>query len=174
MIYKRRFLGIPIGRRSNRRWLITAYWVIAIAIASLSVGVLQAHPKWSEGSRILFTYACIFCGYTAIGRLVWDSSLDPQKVSGGIRTLFDSALKDSRKRSPPMDERERHERDKAYRSAYGYLGLIAFLLFIFYAYGLIPRTAQTRAPLLWFVLLLYLNLPESMLIWNEPDMEEPQ
>ena len=31
-----------------------------------------------------------------------------------------------------------------------------------------------REPLIWMAMLVIFNLPQSMLLWNEPDMEEMQ
>jgi hypothetical protein len=179
MMYKRSFLGIPIARRSNRRWLVVAYWTFAISLAMAAIASLKAHPQWNESPHFAFTfiltYTFIF-GSAALRRMVLDTSFAPEQASGGIRTLFDSALrgkkiKDQRKN----DERDQREWDRAHTKAYALLSLFAiFALLPLQFWQLIPSNSQFRQPMILFLLLVVLNLPQSILFWNEPDMEEAE
>jgi hypothetical protein len=72
-----------------------------------------------------------------------------------------------------LDEREKREWDKAYKSAYAYMGLLVILSLILHLAQWTPRAAQNPDLLFWGFLLAYFNLPQSILIWNEPDMETP-
>jgi hypothetical protein len=172
MIYKREFLGIPIAPRRNRRWLVAAYWLVISSLTCGAIALLKAHPQRSTGINILFTYAFMF-GAIGLGRMVWDTSFTPENVSAGIRTLFDSALQGRRTRNPPRDEREQRQWDKAHTTAYALLSLIVILAFPLQLWKFLPEVGQLREPLIWFLILVIINLPQSILLWTEPDMETP-
>ncbi len=174
MIYKQSFLGIPIAPRSNRRWLVVAYWAIAFSVTTLAMQILYSHPQSPTGPRVIIVYLFIF-GASGLSRIVWDTSFTVKNVSAGIRTLFDSALVGKRTANPPRDERERNDWNKAHITAYAWLSLAAiFALPVQLWHYLLPDSKQVREPLIWLLLLVILNLPQSILLWNEPDMEDAQ
>jgi len=83
----------------------------------------------------------------------------------------------------PGDERESHRRDHAYRVAYNSLRPILAVLFIAFCYRGINQTApppplplrgllvDLQTILLWAAVVLYFTLPQAILLWTEPDME---
>lgn len=170
MIYKRSFLGIPIARRSNRRWLIVGYWTVVLALTLSAVALLSEHRRSSAGLQVLCTYVFIFAA-TGLGRMVWETSFTPDP---GIRTLFDSALREQRRKNPPMDERQRREWERAHATAYALLSLAAIFALPLQPWRLLPQASELRVPLILFVVLAIVNLPQSILLWNEPDMETPE
>jgi hypothetical protein len=172
MIYKRGFLGIPIAPRRNRRWLVAAYWLVIVSFTCGAFALLKAHPQRSTGINILFTYAFMFAAI-GLGRMVWDTSFTPQNASAGIRTLFDSALEGRRTKAAPRDEREQRQWDKAHTTAYALLSLVVILAFPLQLWKYLPDPGQLREPLILLVTLVIINLPQSVLLWTEPDMETP-
>jgi drug/metabolite transporter (DMT)-like permease len=79
-----------------------------------------------------------------------------------------------------LDERERADRDRAYRNAYVVLAVLTLLVSVWVFFGGAelwwPQTQWQRNVLLWAVLLVVLSLPISFMAWTEPDPlpEEPR
>jgi len=51
-----------------------------------------------------------------------------------------------------------------------------FVIFALIALG-IPRLSRLeflREPLLWLLLVVFLSLPQTLILWTEPDMEAPE
>jgi len=97
-----------------------------------------------------------------------------------LRWGFHWAGKNIPERSTRNDEREMVQRDRAHYRAYGILGgvnCVLFAVFVDSTEGLhmlpkIPIPLGTLA--YWFMLanfVLYLTLPQCILLWTEPDME---
>jgi hypothetical protein len=84
------------------------------------------------------------------------------------------------------DEREVHRRDHAHWRAYYIVGYgVLAALFAGYFAGpnpitpllpLVPRTFLVKLPqiLLMATIWIYITLPQAILLWTEPDMEEAQ
>ena len=82
------------------------------------------------------------------------------------------------------DERELRRRDSAHEIAYRILGMVViFAFFIGYLrnssdhlLNSVNLTAASFDPLLYGLLMvafiLFLSLPQAILLWTEPDMEE--
>lgn len=77
-----------------------------------------------------------------------------------------------------LDERERADRDRAYRNAYGVLGALTLVASLWTFLGGAevwwPQTQWQRNVLLWAVLLVVLSLPISFMAWTEPDPLPPE
>lgn len=174
MIFKRRFLGMPLNRRANRRWLVAVWWLAVALLFGLAAFLLRAQRGWPYSILSGYIHFFAFLAINSLGSFVWVSRPDPKKFSGGIRTLFDAAWRAEMKKNPATDEREERQRDKATRAAYEFL-IFGLMLFIpIYYFGLMPGSRVFRELLLWFIFFAILNLPNAVYLWNEPDMEEPQ
>jgi hypothetical protein len=178
MNYKRNLLGIPLQRRRNRRWLVTAYWMICLCVTGFFMALLKMHPNWVYFIRAIITFFIIFVRFPylklGISGWFWES---PDRIgdgSKGIRTLFDSASSEEKRKYPPLDERERNQWGKAYQISYEIIYLLVLIALITHVYGYIPRSVYLREPLLWLFAVLILSLPQTILLCTEPDMEEPQ
>jgi hypothetical protein len=174
MIYKRSFLGIPLSRRANRRWVVAGWWIAVAILFGLAAYFLNAHGGWPHS--VLFGYIVFFAflAINSLGRFMWVPRPDPKKFSVGIRTLFDAALRAEMKKNPAPDEREARQWEKSTRAAYGFLILGCLLFLAIHYFGWMPRSRVFRELLLWFIFFVILNLPIAIYLWTEPDMEEPQ
>ena len=170
MIDKRSFLGIPMGRR---RWPEVAYWTFAILLTLEAIALLTAHPQGSQALQIIRTSMFIVASF-ALGGMVWDTSFTPEKASGGIGTLFDSTFRArSAKNAPRNEEPDQREWDWAHTKAYALLSLIALFNLPWQFWQLLPSNGQLRQPMILFLFLVVLTLPQSILFWSEPDLEDP-
>jgi hypothetical protein len=76
----------------------------------------------------------------------------------------------------PLDERDIRLRNAAHYNAYSLLKWVIFFGFIFGISAdlnhLLLRIKPTIIPLLGLFVLVVFNLPQSLILWFEPDMEE--
>jgi hypothetical protein len=153
-------LRIHFESRARRRWFVTLCYVV-FAVSDVAWSFLN--PKLIHPSLNRW----IMVGCIVVGVLFW--------------IVFTGVAGNMRARG---DERETHRREHAYFRAYFVLGI--FLSSAFLAYFLFRgRNPITPLPLdlrgflvqLPFLLLgaagiVYLTLPQAILLWTEPDMEE--
>jgi hypothetical protein len=92
-----------------------------------------------------------------------------------VQSLFQSSARFGQDAS--LDERETGERDRihflAYRIACVLAMILALILFVLndYEFAWMSRVA----PVFLFALtIILLGLPQTLILWTEPDMEEPQ
>jgi hypothetical protein len=159
MIYRQSLLGIPLAQRRNRRWIVAFYWAMVASLTGVLMATLKAHPHWPGAVWFIFVWVSGFIGVNSVGHGMWEPRPDGKRISGGIRTLFDPAYRTAMRRNPPLDERERRQRDEAFRSAYSFLVLLAIAGLAAHASGALPRTAYFREPVWWLMVILILNLP---------------
>jgi hypothetical protein len=159
-------LRIPFESRLRRRWFVALCYAV-FALTDFALNFLG--PKLNQGINVNLTAATgawIICG---CGTLFV-----------GFFIVFSWVAGDMRARG---DERETHRRDHAHFRAYYFLGygLIA-ALFAGYFKGPNPITPLLPPALQQFLLqlpyivlvatgMLYLTLPQAILLWTEPDME---
>jgi hypothetical protein len=147
--------------RARRRWFVAlCYAVFAVSdVAWCLLNLKLSHPSFNPW---------IMVGCIVVGVLLW--------------IVFTGVAGNMRARG---DERETHRREHAYFRAYFVLGI--FLSSAFLAEFLFrgPNPIRSLSPLvlrgfllqLPFLLLgaagiVYLTLPQAILLWTEPDMEE--
>jgi hypothetical protein len=164
MINKVTYLGIPLRRRKNRRLLVAGYWAVVL----LFLGFIYYSPVLQILSRGSFLgngwlgFPCIMLTGILFGHLTTCLG----GVSGkGLISEWDG----------PIDERDIRLRNAAHFEAYQIFRIIivpiAMLSVIAFAtvWSHYQRLAVPLLPLLWF---LVFNLPQSLILWFEPDMEE--
>ena len=177
MDLKKDFLGIRLDRRRNRRWLVAGYWGIAILAAVLFMILAKAHPSFVYLFRFVILFFLLFVNLPYLGlgirRLFWEMSEKPEAKSAETRTLFDSASRGEKRKYPPMDEREKDRLGFACQISYGIVCALIFVALFMHIYGTVPRATHIREPLIWLTAFLIFNLPYSVLLWTEPDMEAP-
>ena len=154
-------LRIHFESRARRRWFVAAFFAV---LAGLGFAPFSAHPTaltvWIVGG-----YAAIFGAFVIV--FTWIAG-DP-RIRG--------------------DEREMHRRDHAHYVAYRIL-LYSFLAacVCYFALATIRQLAGTNPVFQPLILrgslmmpfhfmpfcMLFGSLPQAILLWTEPDMEESQ
>jgi hypothetical protein len=166
MIKKATYLGIPIRRRKNRRWLVVSYWIVVLvflaslhwnpAMQSLLLGRFPSHG-WAGPVATILT--SVLFGYltTCLGGV----------FERGMLSEWDG----------PLDERDIRVRNAAHFEAYRIFRMIIFpfALILAVVFGTVwSHYQKLAAPLLLLLWCLVFSLPQSLILWFEPDMEEPQ
>ena len=185
------FLGrrISMARRHRRRVLVVAiYAAFALLMATLWIAT-----GW-RGSGAWVIYAAIFAcrfflgGYYA-GGLVKPFNNKAPKQHDSPPSLLALKLRvynpvpagdDSAYRN---DERELHQRDHAHYLAFQAVGVAVCVPMFIASMRLIRPSLMSWIPmnpdamyygLTLIALILFLTLPQAILLWTEPDMEQPQ
>jgi hypothetical protein len=158
-------IRIRFESRARRRWFVALFYAV-LAIFDLielfnstgfSVSAKTVTSTWiSIGCMILFVV--LFMVFTGI--------------AGDMRSRG--------------DEREMHRRDHAHFRAY-YFPIYVLIAALFAGYFKSPNPitpliaptlraflAQLPNFLMMSAFLLYITLPQAILLWTEPDMEEPE
>jgi hypothetical protein len=166
MIGKTSYLGIPLRLRRNRRWLVTGYWLVVLS----SLGFLY----WGPVLQILLQGRFLGHGRAEVfaplltGLLFGYLTTCLGGVSGrGLLPEWDG----------PFDERDIRLRNAAHFEAYKIFRMIIFPIAMMLAivFGTIwSHYQQLGAPLLMLLWFLVFSLPQSLILWFEPDMEEAQ
>jgi uncharacterized membrane protein len=152
-------IRIRFESRARRRWFVALFYC---ALAMFDLVAFSNSAKFTTSAWVsvgcMIVFAALFIVFTGI--------------AGDIRTRG--------------DEREMHRRDNAHFRAYYFPGYILIgALFASYFKAPNPITpltplgvrsflAQLPTFLTMTAFLLYLTLPQAILLWTEPDMEEPQ
>lgn len=159
-------LRIHFESRVRRRWFVGLCY--AVFVVSEFVWCFL-NPKMNPGANTQQAGAWIIAGcmFLSVALVIVFTG-----ISGDMRASG--------------DEREMHRRDHAHFRAYWLLryGLVAVLFAGYFANPnpitpLLPlalRAFLTKLPLILFVTtgILYITLPQAILLWTEPDMEEAQ
>ena len=178
MISAVRVFGASLERRSVRRWIVALYWC---GIAAISLAFLwhtfRHHGFFLESNLVIILYflPALLGGVRAGGAVKpFRGSAWASLIGGDVQRLF---AKSERTASEELDERERRLRDGVHFVAYTLARWFALLLFVAYgAIGLLhPEWLSLVGPTFFFLLILVLwSLPQSLILWNEPDMKEAQ
>ena len=187
MIARQTYLGISIRTRRSRRRLVIGYWLTVLVImaaasyaVSLDPGALQ---HWWTLLAIggLYGIALTFLGgYGQIGPMP-DLSGDRTPAPRWVPIEAADALLSRRARAAhpehpasPLDERDLCLRDAAHFQAYRltreWLLPLLIAAFIVFQY-IYPRSQFVAIPAYAFLILVIYNLPQSLILWTEPDME---
>jgi hypothetical protein len=181
-----KIFGISIARQRTRRWVVAVYWIWVTIFSGLFLHS-QMHEGLDRLNAILVVLAVVnlsaFLGgvgsagtvkpYGGIHLGLFPSRHGVQELFRGPRSVVaENADGDS-----DLDEREIRVRDRMHFVAYTLSRWFALLLFAAYAL-LSTFNAQWLAqvgPLFFFLLTLVLwSLPQTLILWTEPDMEEAQ
>jgi hypothetical protein len=179
---RRSIVGISLVRRRTRRWLVLSYWTIIL----LLVGVLtQTIGKESTvfGMPLFWFFWPVgiltgLLGGTrpngAIRAFQGRSAEERSPIDYSFMTPYDIAEQKQRDNELRLDERDVNLRNAVHYQAYSAVRWIA--LIAFFASG--PPLAHEPVALRRFLLLLFFlviwSLPQTLILWTEPDMEEEQ
>ena len=175
MIEQTSFLGMPLRTQRQRRLLVVLYYAVLFAFALLAVcktrgTILYLLPQTLTLGGLL--------GGIKIGGPVkaYEELRLPLAASDGTQTLNLSGRKPFDPHAPggwsPLDEREQMRRDRAHYEAYRILRWTVGIAAAVYLIGLSWRFSllTAKAPILLWILLVYmLSLPQSVVLWTEPD-----
>jgi hypothetical protein len=180
MIKKRKLLGIPLARRQTRRLLVIGYWTVALSLV-LVVSLLTGRDGTVFG--LPFISLLYLSVLLMVGLLGGDGKRGAVRAFEGrtsegqvaadytYMTPEDIAERKRREIEIRLDERDVNLRNTAHYKAYSALRWIIFLVFVFTAFPL-PREPFFLRPFLLSTLFLVVwSLPQTIILWTEPDME---
>lgn len=191
MISTNKMLGSSFARRSTRRWIVVAYWCV-MALSSAAFTRDFARHGFDFNCVVLVINVIICTGllggvrgggpvrpFRGVRWIPWATEWKDYGILAAVMPQSLTQMTDSEPSDvyTPLDERETHERDRVHFIAYTLVRWLALLLFA--VYGLFafiwPAVLSEISPLFFFVLTVTLwSLPQSLILWTEPDMEEPQ
>lgn len=153
-------IRIRFESREHRRWFVALFYA---AVAVICLAWCSFNPKQNTGAWIVC--GCMIVGTTLVIVFSW--------IAGDMHA--------------PGDERETHRREQAYSKAYSFFGksVVAALIVNVYSAGhnpimpLLPRALRGGMvgwPSALFLAtgILYITLPQAILLWIEPDMESAE
>jgi hypothetical protein len=158
-------IRIHFESRARRRWFVTLCYAVFVAsdlIWCFLNPKMNPNASPKEATSAWIVAGCMF-------------------LSVALVIVFTGIAGDMRARG---DERETHRREHAYFRAYFVLGnFLVGALFAGYFRGpnpitpLLPQVLREFLMQLSFMLLgaagiLYVTLPQAILLWTEPDMDE--
>lgn len=153
-------IRIQFESQMRRRWFVGLFYAAVVVIC---LTWCSFNPKQAAGAWILS--GCMILGTTLAIVFSW--------IGGNLRI--------------PGDERETHRRERAHLQAYSLFGKLIVALLVADAYfkghnpiaPLLPPELQGGmvdwpSALFMAAGLLYLTLPQAILLWTEPDMVEAE
>jgi hypothetical protein len=178
---------IDMAHRARRRWLVA---LVYAGFAALLAGFwFESH--WHL-ALFLTTFASVFVNRFLLGGRLPGGLVKPfqnkRRYSYKSESSLDDFLRWGLHRAPEpgqdtfrSDERELRERDRAHFQAYGTVESAAALL----AFALFDKIERPEIlswipapsePFIYYlamvILILFATLPQAILLWTEPDMEE--
>ena len=159
-------------KRLARRWLVIGYWVFVLSfIGTLAVVSRSQSPNFINQAFFWFWWTLII--FPIYLRIIVTSSTR----GSNLQTLMKHAESGHGVIPRPLDERELSLHYRMHTKAY-------YILQIFIPVGVLLLTppeihrnawlVSARIPLLWLLSFVVTSLPQSMILWSEPDMEEEQ
>ena len=178
---------VDMARQARRRGLVVAIYA---GFAALMVGSwFLDHWRTTGVYLIVGTVLAnrLFLGGQSFGGLIKPFSGKPPRRTPELSSIFPLQLRfgfylpapdDSEFRN---DERETHQRDRAHYLAYTPLSLGLCVLWLASSWSLhvprlvawIPMERELLVPgLIQVLVVMFLTLPQAILLWTEPDLEE--
>jgi hypothetical protein len=178
-----KFFGLSLAHRLTRRWIVALYW-LWVAVFSFLFFRHQSQRSPSLFDILLVVQMLALLPALMLGGVSSEgpvkpfrrirSALFPERndlsVFGQSRPIRNSAAADE----ADLDERETRLRDRVHFVAYTWTRWIALLCFAVYGcVNALDDDALRRAgPFFLYLLTLVIwSLPQSLILWNEPDME---
>ena len=159
-------------KRAARRWLVIAYSVFVL----LFVGLLAMAGR-AQGpdfvNRLFFWFWWTLVVFPVFLRSMVTSS----KRGSNLQTLMKPAESGRGFESRPLDERELGLHERMHTKAYYILQILIPVCVLLVTPLEVHRYAWmafVRIPALWLLSLLVTSLPDAMILWTEPDMEDSE
>jgi hypothetical protein len=169
MISRRELLMILRLRRGTRRRLVLAYWAAVLAFVGAIAFILRSHGSLAGDIRLFW----LFWAVTTVPMMLFHIRRSFSH-SSKPQTLLQPAKPDRESEDRPMDERDSYLSYRANAHAYVVLQLFISLSVLWLMWMESTGLSALRVPLLWLLYIAAVSLPQSMILWTEPDMEEPQ
>jgi hypothetical protein len=171
MIEQTKFLGMPLRTQSQRRLLVGLYYFFVLSFIVL--GARKSHGNLPASLIPQTILIGGLLGGIKIGGPVKPYSGAPVDGPQPFTLLNLSPSTKVHRIWSGLDERETMQRDRAHFQAYRLLLISMFLLGLAGIFVEIwgPTLFNGRMPvLLWGVLVYAMSLPQSVLLWTEPDI----
>jgi uncharacterized membrane protein YoaK (UPF0700 family) len=184
MICRPTYFGISLAGRRNRRWLVIFYWLIVLFVAAGAVSWFRYLANRTEYPHFgpipaIFAALCAVWLLTALGGMGRKGPISNFEATSPSWTELWRAARGWHGRKMPGEETALDERDirlcnAAHYEAYKVVRFIALSVpVLIVLFGTILRKQIWLAPSVGLVLLLVVfNLPQTLILWWEPDMEE--
>ncbi len=165
MIYRSKILGISLKRRKTRRRFLVCYWMVLLLFLFI--------PDLLPSNLLHPTLPAFMLVLALVTPLLWITirlwGINPGQAF--TRDFEDRYADTGEGDYPPIDEREKATRDHA-----SYLALrFIRIAFVVVAFGssLISEKLSSRVKVdaSWVLFLLMWILPQTIVLWTEPDME---
>jgi hypothetical protein len=181
MIVGRNVFGISTAPRRNRRLMVVTYWLLAVAVIAIMVFGIGKNGAW-----LFWRSPALFFGVvTGLSGLLggrdrnglvrrFPPSREPSPEDWSFMTPEDIAVKQQERAAVRWDERETTLLNAYQSTAYKWLSMASYpMLFVLILLELPQMTefAPLREPLLWLALIVIWSLPQTLILWNEPDIE---
>jgi len=164
-------LGFALKSRTRRRLYLVICWAMAILLV---YGFWKQMKNDGGANFPLFLPLYAFLGLTAMfGGVRNGGPIKP--FAGLLWPLRKPAPRKDADETPWLDERDQARRDRIHLRSYTVVRWSSLLLFFSYLlHNKIPEpwVHQFGPPILFAFVLLIWILPQSMILWTEPDMEE--
>ncbi len=172
--------GWSVSRQSTRRRIVIVYWLFTAIFSYLVlVQAVRHHGNFFDAMlfNILIFLPAMLGGVRAGGmvkpfrRTFWASMSDHEEMLSFFHRNQPIAQSDE------LDERETRLRDRIHFISYTAMRWFALAVFALYAlFGWIrPEWLGVTGPMFLFLVVIMLwSLPQSIILWNEPDVEEAQ
>lgn len=186
------FLGRRVSMASRRRRRTIVVSMYALLVALLTAGWLM--DRWRMTGVYFLIYGALFANYFFLGgnaphglvKPFNGKAPKPQAIPSSVLELklrSYAAMPDEDEKNYSNDERELEQRDRAHYRAYHLLATCIVLLWAVQHFYLYVPNALRVLPVsvellvnggLLICMVLSLTLPQSILLWSEPDMQEEQ
>jgi hypothetical protein len=169
MIYQNVLRGILCLKRPARRWLVIVYWAFILSfIGTLAIVSRSQSPNFINQAFFWFWWTLI------VLPMYLRSIVTFSTRGSDLQTLMKPAESSQGVIPCPLDERELSLHYRMHTKAY-------YILQIFIPVGVLLLTppeihrsawlVYLRIPLLWLLSFVVTSLPQTMILWTEPDME---
>lgn len=176
------------ARRRTRRIVVAVYWIVALGIFGACQWVEIFRHSLQPDAGLLFPLQVIVFLPALLGGVRAGGMVKPFRgvhfvplnERDAMQTLFGPPrpLVGSMPASDiDLDERERLQRDSVHFVAYTWARWLALTLVAFQCViGLASAAWMQRfgAAAFFLLALVLWSLPQTLILWNEPDVEEPR
>jgi hypothetical protein len=174
----RNLWGWSINRRSTRRWIVVAYWLfVALVVYAIPHYTLRHNGAFLgfQLIEILVLLPMLLGGVRAGGAIKSFRGLRSPAYALMDQRMISLFRRDTAvEQEIELDERETRLRDRVHFVAYTVVRWLAMALVVLYGvFGMMnPKWQAITGPVFLFVIVMVLwGLPQSIILWNEPDVE---